>query len=173
MCYAEIPNAATRLYREINEKTDENRHLATTPNSASMFQQGCSARDLHKTSRECKREGMLSKIPCAALTTRNLTKSMEKAEKQFLQREFWLFPQATEGPGRANLLPCNKPETRRNGRELAMNGPKYTSKKLEKCIKRLKHKHKAHTTFYWEREDLRKLGGKDSTYCPRLKNQKS
>ena len=66
---------------EINEKTDENRHLATTPNSASMFQQGCSARDLHKTSRECKREGMLSKFPCAALTTRNLTKSMEKSWK--------------------------------------------------------------------------------------------
>ena len=159
---------------EIIETTDENRHLATTPHSASMFSKGAA--------RESYTEAPNGKACFRNFRAQHSRQEISqnqwrKGEKQFLQgsdrMEFWLFPQTTLERGRANLLPPNKPSSKRNGRELAMNAPKYTWKKLEKSIKKLKHKHKAHTTFYWEREDLRKLGGKDSTYCPRLKNQKS
>jgi hypothetical protein len=101
----------------------------------------------------------------------------EKLKKHFFQggyrKEFWLFPQTTWESGTPNLLPWNKPSSKRNGRELAMDGPKYTWKKLKKSIKKLKHKHKAHTTFYWGGEGLRKVRGKDSEYCASVKNQKS
>ena len=62
-----------------------------------------------------------------------------KAEKAVLPRRLpkgvLIIFTSTWEPGRPNLLPWNKPSSKRNGRELAMDGPKYTWKKLKKALK--------------------------------------